>query len=205
MQIQQDRLFLDDGTPCPFKESPNHAGPLVPELLVLHFTAGRSAQHSVAWLANPRARASAHLVIAEDGAITQLVPFNRVAWHAGKSSFNGRAQVNQFSIGIELANPGNLHQTGSTWRTWFGEPVDSESVLAAAHKQGGPVQGWKIFTPAQLEAAIDVGALLVQTYRLKEVVGHDDIAPGRKVDPGPAFPMARYRGLVLGRADELVA
>jgi N-acetylmuramoyl-L-alanine amidase len=205
MKIVEDLLRNDDGSPLAFKASPNRGGSFahgLPDTLVVHFTAGRSAESSVRWLTDKRAKASAHVVIGEDGAITQLVPFNVVAWHAGTSKWKAREGLNRYSIGIELDNPGDLRRTGSKWRTWFGEEVDENLVLITPHKHGGPDRGWKIYPPAQLEAAIELGALLVETYGLKEVVGHDDIAPGRKKDPGPAFPMTRFRGLLFGRAEE---
>jgi N-acetylmuramoyl-L-alanine amidase len=61
---------------------------------------------------------------------------------------------------------------------------------------------WQVYSPQQLEAAREVGALLVATYNLVDVIGHDDIAPGRKVDPGPAFPMETFRSQVMGRENE---
>jgi N-acetylmuramoyl-L-alanine amidase len=75
-------------------------------------------------------------------------------------------------------------------------------VLVAKHKHRDVEQGWKIYSAEQLEAAVQLGSLLVQTYGIREVVGHEDIAPGRKSDPGPAFPMERYRGLLLGRSTD---
>jgi N-acetylmuramoyl-L-alanine amidase len=87
MKIVDHMLAHDDGTPMPFRESPNwtHDVFLAPEYLVMHFTAGRSAAGSVDWFLDPGARASAHLVVGRDGAITQLVRFDRVAWHVGAS------------------------------------------------------------------------------------------------------------------------
>jgi N-acetylmuramoyl-L-alanine amidase len=73
----------------------------------------------------------------------------------------------------------------------------------ASHKNENKESAWHEYTTAQLEVAIEVGALLVSTYKLKEVVGHDDIAPFRKSDPGPAFPMNSFRAKVLGRKDDL--
>ena len=83
MKIVNHRLMNDDGTPCPFVESPNIGGEVQHNFLVMHYTAGRSAQESIGWLASPQAKASAHVVIGRDGSITQLVKFDRVAWHAG--------------------------------------------------------------------------------------------------------------------------
>lgn len=200
MKIRNHRLHRDDGTAYPFKRSPNQSsGTITPEVLVMHFTGGASAGSSVNWLTNPDAKASAHLVIGRDGEITQLVAFNRKAWHAGRSRLGSRKNVNNFSIGIELANAGGLKRSGGGWMTDWSKPIESEKVFEAAHKNGGPVRGWEAYPEAQLTTALEVGALLARHYGLKDVVGHEDIAPGRKSDPGPAFPMASYRGSVIGR------
>jgi AmpD protein len=106
-------------------------------------------------------KVSAHLMIDREGALTQYVPFNRKAWHAGKSCFAGRENCNDFSIGIEL------------------EGTDYES-----------------FTDAQYASLIDITKALMQEYpKITEdrIVGHSDIAPGRKTDPGPCFDWQRYR------------
>lgn len=205
MKLSNHRLIEDDGSPIKFHETPNHGGSLKPELLVVHFTAGRGVNNTVSWLMNPAAKASAHVVIGEDGTIVQLVPFNVVAWHAGISEWNGRKRVNDFSIGIELSNPGNLKRTGTKWRTWYGDIVEDDLVMVAPHPHGGREQGWKVYPTEQLDAAIELGTLLQQTYGFRDVVGHEDVAPGRKFDPGPAFPLERYRALLLGRADDPAA
>ena len=110
---------------------------------------------------------SAHLLIDRAGVLTQFVPFDRKAWHAGKSSFQGRENCNEFSIGIEL------------------EGTDTEK-----------------FTASQYESLISVTRLLMQAYpelTVDRIVGHSDIAPGRKTDPGPCFDWALYRS---GLTDE---
>src|SRR5262245_13438472 len=96
-------------------ETPNKEGVIAPEYLVVHFTAGRSAQASVDWLCNPAARASAHVVIGRDGKICQLVPFNLKAWHAGVSAWAGRTGLNSCSIGVELDNAGKLQKVGNRY------------------------------------------------------------------------------------------
>lgn len=202
MNIRNHRLYLDGGRPCTFARSPNQSAPVEPAYLLMHYTAGRSAGSSVNWLINPAARASAHLVIGSDGGITQLVAFNRRAWHAGESRWAGRTGVNGFSIGIELDNPGALTRRASGWFTSWGDRVDDGLVFEAAHKNGGPVKGWHAFSGVQLEAAAEVASLLVDRYELKDVLGHEDVAPGRKTDPGPAFPMDSFRARVLGRAND---
>ncbi len=129
MKILRHRLVADDGEPLPFVRSPNSDGPMVPEYLVIHYTAGSSARSSLDWFSNSAARASAHLVIGRDGAITQLVPFDRVAWHAGRSSWQGRDGLNRFSVGIELDNAGKLVRVGATWRAWFGRDYPDPEVI----------------------------------------------------------------------------
>lgn len=202
MKIIRHRLIRDDGNPYSYAPSPNHEGTVDPRFLVMHFTAGRSAESSVNWLTNPAAKASAHLVIGRDGSIAQLVPFNHIAWHAGRSSWESLDGLNRYSIGIELDNPGKLVRSGNRWRAWFGGEYNPNEVIEAVHKHGGESFGWLTYTPAQLEAALEASSLLMGRYGLSDVVGHDDISPGRKVDPGPAFPMREFRSRLLGRAEE---
>jgi N-acetylmuramoyl-L-alanine amidase len=116
MKINDHRLLNDDGTPVPFAPSPNMGGEVQHEYLVMHFTAGRSAEESIDWLTKEEAKASAHVVIGRDGSITQLVPFDRVAWHAGASSWEGLQGLNKYSLGIELDNAGRLTRQGNGWR-----------------------------------------------------------------------------------------
>ena len=109
-------------------------------------------------------RVSSHLVIARSGEVTQFVPFNKRAWHAGKSSFQGRKDCNEFSIGIEL------------------EGTDYEP-----------------FSDNQYEVlALITNLLLVEYPSLNSdrIVGHSDIAPCRKTDPGPYFEWERYRDAI---------
>ncbi len=97
-----------DGKPVAQKQTPNVGGALKASLLIMHYTASQSAKGAISWLCNPNAKASAHLVIDLDGAVTQLAPFNRVTWHAGKSVWKRRSNCSGFSIGIELTNAGPL-------------------------------------------------------------------------------------------------
>ncbi len=206
MKISNHRLIADDGNPVRYIETPNKSGVMAPEYLVIHYTAGSSAEGSVSWMCNPAARAAAHLLIGRDGRITQLAPFNRIAWHAGQSEWAGRSGLNNFSIGIELDNAGKLERAGSRWISAVSKRAYADDdVLVANHKQdkpGTPPRGWHEYSEAQIEAAGAVGLLLMQKYVLKDVLGHDDIAPGRKADPGPAFPMDSFRARLMGRAND---
>ena len=199
MRIRQHRLVRDDGVPVRFEPSPNVSGKVQHKYLVMHYTAGRDAESAVRTLIDPAAKASAHLVIGRGGELVQLVPFNRIAWHAGKSRWLGLQGLNQYSIGIELDNAGRLELQGGRWRSWFGKEYPGQDVHEATHKHDSRPAGWHIFTEVQLRLAVEVARLLARHYGLVDVLGHDDIAPGRKSDPGPAFPMMSFRSAVIGR------
>jgi N-acetylmuramoyl-L-alanine amidase len=201
LRIENHRLVGDD---CSFQATPNIGGPLSPRYLVLHYTAGRSLESSVASLCTqkPSGNASAHLVLGRDGRIVQLAPFNVVTWHAGLSAWDGLTGLNAHSIGIEMDNAGALDRVGGQYLSWFKQAYPDDQVHVGAHPHGGPVRGWHAYSGVQIERAIELAELLVSTYGLQEVLGHEDIAPGRKSDPGPAFPMAAVRAQAFGREDD---
>lgn len=204
MKIVKHKLQDDQGNPIRYKRSANIGGQLVPEYLVIHYTEGATSAGAVDWLTRRDSQVSAHLVIARDGKIIQLVPFNRVAYHAGPSKWEGRVGLNNCSIGIELDNPGRLIKHGDRWRAGFGREYESEDVIEAVHKHGRVSYGWHIFPEDQISALREVGICIMNKYGLIDVVGHDDISPGRKWDPGPAFPMESIRSqLVSHTEDEL--
>lgn len=158
----------------------------VRRFLVLHFTSGATARSSVEFWRSPEAKgACAHVIIDRDGTVYQCRPFNRTCGHAGKSSWRGFSGLNACSIGIEMANAGDDEALA---RKWSRVPL-----LKARHKNGGPVCEWEQYTAEQLAACEAISKALVARYHLDDVVGHDDIAPDRKNDPGPAFPMQRIR------------
>lgn len=203
MQIKNHLLIKDDGNAVSFKATPNKGGRFTPQYLVMHYTAATTASSAISWFQNSNAQASAHLLIDRDGSITQFAPFNVITWHAGKSQWQGFVGLNQFSIGIELVNGGRLAKSGNKWIC----PVDNrtiavDEVIIARHKNDHIESGWQEYTEQQLEASINVAALLVKTYSLKDVVGHEDISPIRKSDPGPAFPMSSFHSKAMGRNDK---
>jgi len=202
MQIKNHTLHADSGEAVAAARSPNRGGALKARYLVMHYTAGASAESSVRHLTKKETKASAHLVIGRDGAISQLVPFNRIAWHAGRSRWQGLIGMNRHSIGIELDNAGPLDGGSGQWRSWFGRTYPDDDVVVASHKFEGIERGWHRYTEAQLTAALEASEAIVSHYGLIEVLGHDDIAPERKLDPGPAFPMENFRGRLVGRADD---
>jgi len=202
MKILRHKLCNDDGSPFPFRKSPHTGAKIDHQYLVMHYTAGQSAESSVNWLTNPASKASAHIVIGRDGSVVQLVPFDTVAWHAGPSSWQGLSGLNRYSIGIELDNAGKLVRHGNKWRAWFGTDYYEKDIIVATHKNESEPAGWHLFTPAQLEKALEVSLLLKEHYNLQDFLGHDDISPGRKSDPGPAFPMSSFRSRLMGRNDD---
>jgi N-acetylmuramoyl-L-alanine amidase len=182
---------------APFKPTPNHGTSFaagMPDTLIIHFTGGSSADSSVAWLCNPQAKASAHVVVARDGSITQLVPFDIVAWHAGESSYGGRSGFNRYSIGIEIDNPGRLARTeAGSYVASFGRSYPPEQVISAVHRNEHSPSFWLTYPEPQIAAVFDLCAALCAAYGIKQILGHEEIAPGRKIDPGPAFPLDRLR------------
>ena len=113
-----DKHQLEDGNitqlSCP--KNKQKFGAKLPDTVVIHYTAGRSAKSSADYLCRNDIKASAHLVIGREGEIFQLVPFDTVSWHAGKSEFGGRTSLNKYSIGIELDNAGPLDKVGTEYR-----------------------------------------------------------------------------------------
>ena len=201
LKIQNHRLVGDNVS---FRATPNIGGALQPRFLVMHYTAGRSAASSVESLCTrkPQGNASAHLVLGRDASIVQLAPLNVVTWHAGISQWNGLSGLNQYSIGIEIDNAGLMNKVGNQYVAWFGKAYPDSEVLLAEHKHGGGVRAWHAYSEVQIERALELAELLVAHYRLEDVLGHEDIARGRKVDPGPAFPLGALRSRALGRGDD---
>lgn len=137
-------------------------------MVVLHYTGMRTAQEALDRLCDAEAKVSAHYFIDEAGQVTQLVPEEKRAWHAGKSYWRGITDVNSASVGIELANPGH---------EW----------------------GYREFPEAQMDALLPLLADIVERHQIApvNVVGHSDIAPARKLDPGELFDWPRLGKLRL--------
>ncbi|HUO87660.1 MAG TPA: N-acetylmuramoyl-L-alanine amidase [Rhizomicrobium sp.] len=144
---------------CP---SPNHdpRPPGAPvDILVLHYTGMKTADEALARLTDPAAKVSAHYTIGRDGRIFAHVPEERRAWHAGVSYWAGETNVNGRSIGIEIVNPGHEF-------------------------------GYEPFAEPQIAALIDLARGILSRHPIppNRVVGHSDVAPARKMDPGELFP-----------------
>jgi len=149
--------------------SPNQDERSLPiSMVVLHYTGMKNAASAIARLADPESRVSCHYLIAEDGQIVRMVPEARRAWHAGRSWWRGVTDINSASIGIEIVNPG--------------------------HELGYPP-----FPDEQIDALIPLLSGIKERYGITRgnIVGHSDIAPQRKQDPGELFPWGRLAKLRL--------
>lgn len=154
--------------------SPNFDARTSPvSMLVLHYTGMTDAASAIAWLRNPVSQVSSHYVVAEDGVVLRLVDETMRAWHAGRGSWRDvKENVNSASVGIEIINPGH---------EW----------------------GYRPFPPAQMRSLIPLVADIVARHGIApaNVVGHSDIAPARKSDPGELFDWDALaaRGLAVPR------
>lgn len=191
--IRNHLLYDENNRPVPFRATPNLSDRLQAEYIVIHYADLPNAETAIDRLTDPESGVSAHLVIARDGAITQLAPFDRATWHAGVSAWNGRENLNRFSIGIELDNAGRLIKKAGRWTDRLGNAYPEEEITEAVHRLEKTPSGWHIYPEVQLRKLAGVVKALIRAYPLKAILGHDDISPDRKTDPGPAFPMARFR------------
>ena len=143
--------------------SPNHDARLAPpDAVILHYTGMQTGEAALERMCDPEARVAAHYMVEEDGRVFRLVPEERRAWHAGRSFWRGETGLNASSIGIEIVNPGH---------EW----------------------GYRPFPDLQIEAVIGLldairGRWMVPDAR---ILGHSDVAPDRKTDPGELFPWKR--------------
>lgn len=131
-------------------------------MAVIHYTEMESAEAAIHRLCDPEAKVSAHYLISAAGEVTRLVPEDKRAWHAGVSYWRGIRDVNSASVGIELDHPGHRF-------------------------------GYTSFPDVQFEALVPLLARIVKTHAIPRanVVGHSDVAPARKMDPGELFPWER--------------
>lgn len=171
---------------------PGGAEMKVRRCVVIHFTAGATGASSVESMRNQGL--SAHFVVERDGTILQCRPCNRVCAHAGKSRWQdpktGKTygSANEYAIGIEIANAGN--DPGAL--KWAKKQPGARTIRAK-HRNGGPEYEWEAFPEKQVSAVFALTQALVKRYNLDDIIGHDDCAPERKMDPGPAFPMLDLR------------
>lgn len=209
MKIKNSKLQDDNGSSVEFVKARHTGGKLAdgkPKFLVIHYTAGGSGAGTVNFFKSSDVAVSAHLIIDRDGKITQMVDFDTTAFHAGKSRWKGVKGLNSHSVGIEIANWGKLRQTAAGgWISDTNSAVAADRVIVAEHRNSpGAKHGWEVFDAPQFDATVAAAKAIVREFELEpwDVVGHDDISPLRKIDPGPAFPMDSFRAKVFGRAED---
>lgn len=188
MKIAAHRL-----TDCAFVPAHSSGGAMTPTLIVLHDTAGRvEAGSSVNWFKSKECTTSAHVVVERDGTVVQMVDFNKRAWHAGASTWNGKSNCNAFSIGIEIVNPGKLDKDG---RAWFHKKTEKGFTGTKRAKTAEHGDGWWLpYTPEQITAVTELCKELVTCYpSIDEIVTHWMISPKRKIDTCPLFPLDAVR------------
>lgn len=139
------------------------------DILLLHYTGMPTAEEALRRLTDPAAKVSAHYTVDEDGTVYSHVDETARAWHAGVSFWQGARDINARSIGIEIVNPGHEF-------------------------------GYRDFPAAQIDAVIALGQDIVRRHGIAagRVLGHSDVAPARKQDPGERFPWARLAKAGLG-------
>lgn len=191
VEIKNDLLFID-GKQVPYKNTPYKRGKMNPTYGVIHFTADNNPQSTIDWFMklgreNP---SSAHLLIDRSGNVTQFGKFTEILWHAGASKWKGIVGLNSHSIGIELTNLGVT-------------PKSSTSAFLM-HKNELVNRWWQKYTEEQIIVLKHVCDALIGNYKLIDLIGHDDIAPGRKQDPGPAFPWERIKPISSNEKLEFV-
>lgn len=151
--------------------SPNHGErrDRRPDMLILHYTGMPDERVALQRLCSPDSEVSAHYFVFENGEVAQLVAEDRRAWHAGAAFWHGETDINSCSIGIEIANPG--------------------------HDGGLPP-----FPPRQIAGVIALAGDIVARWSIppERVLGHSDIAPGRKQDPGERFPWQELHRAGIG-------
>ncbi|WP_027034951.1 N-acetylmuramoyl-L-alanine amidase [Mesorhizobium ciceri] len=154
--------FLPDEPRAEVRVSPNF-GPRRetprPDMIVLHYTGMATGAGAEAWLCDPASEVSSHYLVHENGHIVQMVRESDRAWHAGKSSWFGRADINSCSVGIEIVNPGHSLGYPGFPRRQIDAVIGLCRGIAGRH-----------------------------SIAAERVLAHSDVAPGRKIDPGEKFP-----------------
>lgn len=173
---------------------------------VIHYTADGPEWNPVKWLCMPEAGASAHCVIERAGPVHRLVKLRDKAWHAGESEWLHRGvlteNVSRYTIGIEIANCGLLFKSKSGDFYWrqnrrFRPYIGPKPRWGKLTYPGGRiVEGyWEPYTDAAMNSLQELLAKLTQIgygEAAQNLVGHEEISPERKSDPGPLFPWERF-------------
>ena len=198
--VNEKNLLEIEGEEIEQIKSPHFSkGKNICDFVIIHYTGSYGDFNSSnSWASNPDSKVSWHLTISREGEVTQIHDFRTIAWHAGKSDWYAEANdrdygsMNKYSIGIELANAGKLmiieEDYGSSYYTASGELVPDAEVFIDENGEA-----WEMFTVEQIDVARDVALTLAKRYSCVDILGHSDIAPDRKIDPGSAFPLEELK------------
>ena len=155
------------------------------EYIIMHYTASTTIKSAHNTYLDPKTKVSWHIDISRDGLVTQLLSFDKIAWHAGKSKWNEGAKLirrmNPVSVGIEMSNAGQLTEKNGSYVTWYGQRIPNIDVFF--DKNGNP---WQKFSPQQLAAAKYLTVELAKELKVKDILTHSMVS-NRKQDTGPAF------------------
>lgn len=156
------------------------------DYVIIHYTASRTAKSAHNTFLSP-AKVSWHITVDRDGSIFQLYDFRKVTWHAGISSWkrpNGSIinGLNRWSIGIEVANYGKLSYNNGLFKNAYGKIVENNEVYKALDGTF-----WHDYTPEQIKTLKEIVPVLCKKYKCLDVLGHEEISPTRKIDPGRAM------------------
>jgi N-acetylmuramoyl-L-alanine amidase len=171
--------FVADFSGAEVRVSPNFGprrGFSRADMIILHYTGMETGAGAEAWLCNSSSEVSSHYLVHEDGQVVQMVREADRAWHAGRGSWHGLTDINSHSIGIEIVNQGSL----------AGHPPFPDVQIASV-----------IRLCRDISARLDVPK--------ERILAHSDVAPGRKIDPGPAFPWSILHAAGVGHLPEPVA
>ncbi len=167
MIVEPDSALVARVHPSPNIEP--RVGGRRPDLLLLHYTGMICCEKAIDWLSRPESKVSCHYVVAEDGAVTQMVAEEQRAWHAGQSHWAGETDINSCSIGIEIHNAGHA----------CGYPDFPEAQMDAVVRLSADIVARHAIPP-------------------QRVLAHSDVAPARKIDPGERFDWRRLAEAGVG-------
>lgn len=185
---------------CTQLHSPNQSPGLLPRWVVLHYTVVMGYQECLKWFCDPEKQVSIHFLIGEKGEIAQLVDCNAKAWHCGASQWQNVEGLNSYAIGIEFVNAGKLEQKEEGLESWFGQKISDSDVIWAKHQNENEVAPWQRYTEAQIQSAHTLIKAICEEYPIEDILGHDQIAPGRKIDPGPALDLSIFKQHLVPQA-----
>lgn len=175
-------------------QDPDMGGPMIPRGIIIHFTCSYNMDNTVNWFKTNGV--DIHLLVDKHAQVVQMVPFNKKAAHAGESEWGKLEHLNNHFLGIEAINIGPLvYRKGQYYdcydRVWRGETVSKKMF---------GYNFWEPQSAAQVEATVAMCAVLCREYKIDvaNVVGHSEVSPGRKTDPGGTLPMSmdEFRKLV---------